>query len=57
MGTSGRVHLRAGGIILSQNGCNLNRNIDTAKCETDSENRKKISEYLGNYSVFGVVSK
>ena len=49
------VDLGAGWIILTATGCNLNRTIDTARCEADSEQYKKISDCLGTFSVFGAL--
>jgi hypothetical protein len=39
----------AGWIILTPTGCNLNRTIDTARCETDSEQYKEIIRLYGKF--------
>jgi len=42
------VDLGAGWIILTPTGCNLNRTIDTARCEADSEQHKENIRLFGN---------
>jgi len=41
------VDLGAGWIILTPTGCNLNRTIDTARCEADNEQCKEYIRLFG----------
>jgi hypothetical protein len=50
-----RVDLAADWIILTLTGCNLNRTVDTARCETDSEQYKTKSDCLETCSELGAL--